>query len=54
MISIKMEKKNEDGKMIVKDVPENIASTYEKLGWKVVEKKIDTKPIFTKNVEKED
>ena len=48
MITIKMEKKNEDGKTIIKDVPENIASTYEKIGWKIVEKKMETKPLFNK------
>lgn len=54
MNTIKMEKKNEDGKMIVKNVPENIASAYEKIGWKIVENKIDTKPIFNKNAEKDE
>ena len=34
-----MSMENEEGKVIEKLVPETIASTYAKIGWKVVEEK---------------
>ena len=36
MKEISMSKKNKDGKEIIKKVPENIASTYANIGWKIV------------------
>lgn len=46
MKEILMSKKNVDGKEIIKKVPENLASTYEKIGWEIVKEK---KQIFSKN-----
>lgn len=34
--TIKMQKKNEDGKIIVKEIPLNLESLYKNLGWEVV------------------
>lgn len=34
--TIKMETKNEDGKRIIKSIPENLASIYKMQGWTVV------------------
>lgn len=34
----KMEFKNEDGKTIIKNIPNNLVSQYENMGWKVVKK----------------
>ena len=42
-MEIRMEIKNADGVMIEKSVPESLASNYEALGWKVVEKKKENK-----------
>lgn len=37
--TIKMETKNEDGKKIVKAIPENLVSLYKMQGWEVVKDK---------------
>lgn len=31
--TIKMSKKNEEGKLIIKDIPSNLYSLYKTLGW---------------------
>lgn len=49
MKEIAMEIINEEGKKIVKGVPENLVSEYEAIGWKSLEKakpaKIESKPL---------
>lgn len=37
--TVKMETKNEDGKKIVKAIPENLVSLYKMQGWEVVKDK---------------
>jgi len=44
-----MEIINEDGKKIIKAIPESLVSEYEAIGWKIVDKdkpaKIESKPL---------
>lgn len=43
--TIKMSKKNEEGKIIVKDIPNNLYSLYKNLGWE--EEKSKPKSSFS-------
>lgn len=36
---VKVEKNNEEGKKIVKEISENLLSTYLTIGWKIVDEK---------------
>ena len=40
---VKMEKKNVEGKLIVKNIEERLQSTYEAIGWKVSKGKVLSK-----------
>lgn len=51
-MEVRMEIKNADGVMIEKSVPANLVSNYEAIGWKIVEKKKETKEV--KEEEKKD
>ena len=46
MEEIKMQIKNEDGKIISKAVPENLVSNYEMIGWEIVK---ENKEIIKEN-----
>lgn len=41
---MKLQKKNANGKVIIKDIPENLVATYKQIGWKDVVVKADFKP----------
>ena len=52
---IEMQKKNEQGKMITKKVPESLSSFYKTIGWTFVEKKSEKKnSIFTNSTKEND
>jgi hypothetical protein len=46
MKEIKMKLKNEDGKIIIKDIPENLVSNYLMIGWEIVK---ENKPLVKEN-----
>ena len=45
---ILVEKKNEEGKLISKEIPDNLLSLYLANGWKIVEKQV--KPVEIKDI----
>lgn len=46
MKEIKMKFKNEEGKIIIKDIPENLVSNYLMIGWEIVK---ENKPLVKDN-----
>ena len=52
MEEVKMKIKNVEGKYIEKEIPENLVSNYEMIGWEIV--KEDKKIIESKPLVKED
>lgn len=46
MKEVKMKFKNEDGKIIEKNIPENLVSNYLMIGWEIVK---ENKPLVKDN-----